>query len=526
VWPPPADDINIRAHFQPITLSLTLNTDGNGATVPTVHQDVTYGVPIQITAIPAGRYYFKNWSVVSGTAAFDNYLLSTTNVTLTSDAVIMAHFDTKLITVGNIADDSPGIGIELRDDGKIYCYVIDARDTGDTDQLDYNATVSANNSTIAVFNTTNINFYDGGYHNILFEWSIANNESRYGILHVDNNYYTPESSTATRIGKQTPCSFNFASTSLTSGTEYSGTFVALGANLYGEGSSAYTAYNSNNKTFTGQYHKFIVWDTVLTNQAYLDTPDEFDPFVKQIINQAEIDPLLDSNLQSWKYNVVTYHKFDSLDVSVSAPVFSLTGFIPPDGSTGIPTGPSATSLDVALSWICTDPLGLDIDYDVFFGLESSGTAAASQIATSITASTITVSGLSLYTSYTWFVVASNFKYSTTSIINQFLTKPYGGTSFSAYSLGLSSSINNELLSKSDYNFVPDLGLTSSYIIMSATGQHNWIAFGENFLRMSDTATDRTVDVSMSSSIFNKTDLDFTNPSTTSYITYSATASAT
>ena len=182
--PPPGDDVSFIARFTPEYKTLILDTDGNGSTIPSIQTEVQSGIATQINAIPNDKYYFKNWSVVSGDATFTNPTLASDTVTITADATIMANFDTKLITVENISDDTPGIGIELHNDGKIYCFVVDARETGNTDQLDYNASVSSINSTIAIFDTTNINFYDGGYHNILFEWSIENDNSREGILYM------------------------------------------------------------------------------------------------------------------------------------------------------------------------------------------------------------------------------------------------------------------------------------------------------------------------------------------------------
>jgi len=512
--PPPGDDISFVAHFQPEFLLLNIIDDGNGRTIPSFPIPVSSGTINTIVATPATNYFFKNWSVQSGDASIADPYSYITTVTITANATIKANFDTKLITVDNIPDDYPGIGMELRNDGKIYCYVIDARDTGNTDQLNYQASVCANNSTIAVFDTRNINFYDGGYHNILFEWSLANNESRYGILHVDKNYYIPESSSLSsiRVGKQTPCTFTFDAYN-SSASSALGTFLALGANLYGEGSSALTGFTKNNKTFTGKYHKFVLWDTVLSNPAYLKITGDYDPFVKQIISQAEINPLTDSNLLSWNRNVVAYHKFDTLDVSISAPVFS--AFSPVSGATGVPaSAESACALTTDLTWVCTDPLGLDIDYDVYFGLASAGSAGAVLIASSISTSTATVTALSIITEYNWYVVASNYKLSTTSQVNTFTTRTYGGDALSAVSLNLTSSISSTIFSKSLLN-VENATLSSAYVIYAVSGEHNWVAVYEDWIRMSDSATDRTVDVSIATSPYNYTELELIPDSITS-----------
>lgn len=309
----PADDITWVAHFQPAYNILTLDTDSNGSTVPSGQQQVQSGSATQITAISNSGYYFKNWTVTDGSAIFSNSAAASTTVTITADATILASFDTKLITIGNISDDTPGIGMELRSDGKIYCYVVDARETGNTDQLNYNTSTNAINSTIAIFDTRNINFYDGSYHSILFEWSITNDNSRYGILHVDGNYYTSSILAGEQqfiVGKQTPCTFTFDR------INNLGTYFSLGANLYSDGVSALSGYTKNNKIFTGKYHKFILWDTVLSNQKYLKNSED-DPFIKSLLAQEDIKPLTDSNLQPWKKNVVAYYKFDAAGESGS-----------------------------------------------------------------------------------------------------------------------------------------------------------------------------------------------------------------
>jgi hypothetical protein len=513
--PVPGDDIAFVAHFQPEFFLLNVIDDGNGRTIPSFPIPVSSGTNNTIVAIPATNYFFKNWSVQSGDASIANAINSTTTVSITANATIKANFDTKLISVDNIPNDSPGIGMELRSDGKIYCYVIDARDTGNTDQLNYQASVCANNSTIAVFNTSNINFYDGGYHNILFEWSLASNESRYGILHVDNKYYSPESSSLSgiRVGKQTPCTFTFDAydSSISSAL---GTYLSLGANLYGEGCSALTGFTKNNKTFTGKYNRFVLWDTVLTNPAYLKITGDYDPFVSQIVSQAEINPLTDSNLLSWSRNVVAYHRFDSLDVSISAPIFS--AFSPVSGATGVPASAfSACSLSTDLTWVCTDPLGLDITYDVYFGLASAGSAGAVLIASSITSSTATVTALSIITEYNWYVIASNYKLSTTSQVNTFTTRTYGGwDSFSAVSLNLTSSISSTIFDKSILNF-ENATLSSSFAIYAVSGEHNWVAVSEDWIRMSVSATDKTVGVSIMTAPYNYTELNLIPDSVTS-----------
>ncbi|MCL2688214.1 MAG: hypothetical protein FWE57_00005, partial [Chitinispirillia bacterium] len=76
------------------------NPTAGGTVSPASQVNVNPEVPIvNITAEPASGYRFVDWTVVSGTATFDNANDASTTVTLGSNATIRANFQTFTLTV-------------------------------------------------------------------------------------------------------------------------------------------------------------------------------------------------------------------------------------------------------------------------------------------------------------------------------------------------------------------------------------------------------------------------------------------
>ena len=79
--------------YTPEYRTLTMQSSGNGTTSPaTGNTQIEFGMATPITATPAAGYRFDNWTVQSGNATIASPTSQTTNVTITSDAVIQANF--------------------------------------------------------------------------------------------------------------------------------------------------------------------------------------------------------------------------------------------------------------------------------------------------------------------------------------------------------------------------------------------------------------------------------------------------
>ncbi len=98
----------IRANFTALSYILTVNSNGNGTTVPTGNVIVNHGVATSISAAPAGGYQFTGWSVTSGSASIANPSSPSTSVTLSSGtATVTANFS--LLTYSlNVTNDGNG----------------------------------------------------------------------------------------------------------------------------------------------------------------------------------------------------------------------------------------------------------------------------------------------------------------------------------------------------------------------------------------------------------------------------------
>lgn len=90
------NNTNLTANFQRQTHTLTINqSPQGGARTITPNSGLNHNalVPIAITAAAADCYRFVNWTVTSGTAAFNNANSAQTTVTLSSNATISANFE-------------------------------------------------------------------------------------------------------------------------------------------------------------------------------------------------------------------------------------------------------------------------------------------------------------------------------------------------------------------------------------------------------------------------------------------------
>jgi uncharacterized protein (TIGR02145 family)/uncharacterized repeat protein (TIGR02543 family) len=92
-------DVTVYARWEAVvgpptsTLTITRNPEAGGNTNPAFGQsNIQSGTPFSISATPNSGYTFNNWTVLNGTATFDNANSATTTVTLTSNAVIRANF--------------------------------------------------------------------------------------------------------------------------------------------------------------------------------------------------------------------------------------------------------------------------------------------------------------------------------------------------------------------------------------------------------------------------------------------------
>ncbi len=82
------------------TATLTMTVVGQGTTTPSLGDTtVEEGTPVPISAIPGAGYDFIEWLVVTGSAVIDNPAQSATNVTLSDNAAIQAHFALKEYTL-------------------------------------------------------------------------------------------------------------------------------------------------------------------------------------------------------------------------------------------------------------------------------------------------------------------------------------------------------------------------------------------------------------------------------------------
>ena len=100
-----SDDVILRANFELKEYTMSLITDGTpGATVsPALPVVVEHGQPqlISATTIPVG-YKFKNWTLFSGSATFEDDTMATTTATLTyGNATLRANFQ-KVLGISNV----------------------------------------------------------------------------------------------------------------------------------------------------------------------------------------------------------------------------------------------------------------------------------------------------------------------------------------------------------------------------------------------------------------------------------------
>jgi uncharacterized repeat protein (TIGR02543 family) len=80
-------DKTVTAHFSPVTHTISIQVEGNGATEPAVGSyQYNEGDSVSITAIPDDGWQFAGWS---GDLATES---AQTQVTVTSDKVVTAHF--------------------------------------------------------------------------------------------------------------------------------------------------------------------------------------------------------------------------------------------------------------------------------------------------------------------------------------------------------------------------------------------------------------------------------------------------
>ena len=89
--------------------TLTVNSDGNGITIPTGNKIVNYGIKMDICALPIVGYHFNNWTQTGGTgkATFGNANSASTTVSVTGGNVtIKANFAVNTLTVNNDGNGS------------------------------------------------------------------------------------------------------------------------------------------------------------------------------------------------------------------------------------------------------------------------------------------------------------------------------------------------------------------------------------------------------------------------------------
>jgi uncharacterized repeat protein (TIGR02543 family) len=80
-------DKTVTAHFSPVTHTISIQVEGNGATEPAVGSyQYNEGDSVSITAIPDDGWQFAGWSGDLDTES------AQTQVTVTSDKVVTAHF--------------------------------------------------------------------------------------------------------------------------------------------------------------------------------------------------------------------------------------------------------------------------------------------------------------------------------------------------------------------------------------------------------------------------------------------------
>lgn len=81
----------VTALFAVNSYTLTMANDGGGTTTPSSSFQVPYGIPVNITAMPAAGNHFVSWTY-SGGASVGNPATASTTVTLSDNATLTAHF--------------------------------------------------------------------------------------------------------------------------------------------------------------------------------------------------------------------------------------------------------------------------------------------------------------------------------------------------------------------------------------------------------------------------------------------------
>jgi len=119
------EDAKIRANFSLKSYTLTMSSGAGGSTTPAGTLTLDHGESQTISATPSSGYSFKNWSVVSGSAAITNSLSSSTTVSITSNATVKANFEQQEVTINLTNKLMLPVDIYINDD---YVESIDALD--------------------------------------------------------------------------------------------------------------------------------------------------------------------------------------------------------------------------------------------------------------------------------------------------------------------------------------------------------------------------------------------------------------
>jgi len=139
----------------PITYTLTVNqnTTTGGSTNISTLSGIGTGTPVNIIATANNNYRFKYWDVLSGFAFFDDIEKENTNVTLSSNATIIAIFEHKIVVGPVYFDASKAHTYTIDRAGTVEIYALGAGGGGQGGhyRYDYRGTGGAGGGGAAVY---------------------------------------------------------------------------------------------------------------------------------------------------------------------------------------------------------------------------------------------------------------------------------------------------------------------------------------------------------------------------------------